>query len=206
MTFNAIDVETANEDPSSICQIGIVRFYESKIKKQISILVNPEQQFNSFNTVLHRISEDTIRNSKTIAQVQAEIRRLLEGKVLVSHTPFDQIALDKAMERYGLDPIGATWLDSAAVARHAWPEQYRSRGWGLATVAGNLGITFQHHNAMEDARTAGEIVLHACRHTGLDIDGWLDRTNPDPDDCRRRKRPTTCHTPYQDGTDSHERA
>ena len=149
------DVETANEDPSSICQIGIVRFYESKIKKQLSILVNPEQQFNSFNTVLHRISEDTIRNSKTIPQVQAEIRHLLEGKVLVSHTPFDQIALDKAMERYGLDPVRATWLDSAAVARHAWPEQYRRRGWGLATVAGNRSESSRKQSSSIRPRRSG---------------------------------------------------
>ena len=45
----------------------------------------------------------------------------------------------------------------------------------MATVAGDLGITFQHHNAVEDARASGEIVLRACQHTGLDIDGWLER-------------------------------
>ena len=39
-----------------------------------------------------------------------------------------------------------------------------------------LGISFRHHDAMEDARAAGEIVLHACRHTGLSIDDWVART------------------------------
>ena len=174
-TFNAIDVETANADPSSICQIGIVRVRASAIKDQVSFLVNPEQRFNPENVRLHGIDDDAVRDSATVPQVAAQLRRLLEGKVLVSHSAFDQIALGGAMDRYGLEPIRATWLDSAMVARRAWPEKYRRRGWGLATVAGDLGITFQHHNAVEDARASGEIVLRACQHTGLDIDGWLER-------------------------------
>ena len=56
------------------------------------------------------------------------------------------------------------------------PDRYRRRGWSLAAIAGNLGITFQHHDAVEDARASGEIVLRAFQHTGLDIDGWMGRS------------------------------
>ena len=126
--------------------------------------------------VYPRISEATVRDSETLPQVYARLRHLLEGAVLVSHTTFDKVALDGAMDRYGLEPIEAIWLDSAAIARHAWPDRYRRRGWSLAAVAGNLGITFQHHDAVEDARASGEIVLRAFQHTGLDIDGWMGRS------------------------------
>ena len=78
-----------------------------------------------------------------------------------------------ATDKYGLEPIQADWLDSASIARRAWPERYRQRGWRLANIAADLGIAFRHHDAVEDARAAAEIVLRACRHTGLDIDGWL---------------------------------
>ena len=96
-TFNAIDVETANADPSSICQIGIVRVRASAIKDQVSFLVNPEQRFNPENVRLHGIDDDAVRDSATVPQVAAQLRRLLEGKVLVSHSAFDQIALGGAM-------------------------------------------------------------------------------------------------------------
>ena len=175
LTFNAIDVETANADPSSICQIGIVQFCDGKIREQLSMLINPEQSFNSANVRLHGISEATIRDSEVLPQLYARLRALLEGVVLVSHTGFDPAALDGAMYRYGLEPIHAIWIDSAEIARLAWPESYRRRGWSLAAIASDLGITFQHHDAVEDARASGEIVLHACRHTGLDIDGWLKK-------------------------------
>ena len=173
LTFNAIDVETANADPASICQIGVVCVRGGETVESHSILVNPEVRFNPSNTRLHGIDEDTVKESQTMPQIQARLRHLIEGMVLVSHTPFDRVALGRAMNRYGFDAIRATWLDSAAIARSAWPERYRRTGWSLANVAGDLGIAFRHHDAVEDARAASDIVLHACLHTGLDIDGWL---------------------------------
>ena len=173
LTFNVIDVETANADHSSICQIGIVCIKAGKIEDSLSIFVNPELQFNSFNVNLHGIDQNTVRHSKPLPQIQAMLREILEGNVLVSHTPFDRVALNRAMDKYGLDTIRTTWVDSAMIARRAWPEKYRLRGWSLARIAGDLGIEFRHHDAVEDARAAGQIVLHACHHTGLDIDEWL---------------------------------
>ncbi len=172
LTFNAIDVETANSDPSSICQIGIVSVRDGEIKRQLSVLVNPETKFNEFNVRLHGIDHHAVTGSFSLPRLEARLRRMLEGRVLVSHTSFDRRAMDGAMERYGLRPLCARWLDSAMVARRAWPRKYRSH-WNLAAIAGDLGIVFRHHDAAEDARAAGEIVLRACLDTGLDIDGWL---------------------------------
>ena len=172
LTFNAIDVETANSDPSSICQIGIVRVLDGVIKDQLSVLVNPEAQFNAFNVRLHGIDHEAVKDSEVLPHLDAWLRRMLEGTVLVSHTGFDRRAMDGALERYGLKPLRARWLDSAMVARRAWPRRYKHR-WNLAAIAGDLGIAFRHHDALEDAKVAGEIVLYACRQTGLDIDGWL---------------------------------
>lgn len=172
LTFNAVDVETANADLASICQVGIVRIRGGKVKEQLSFLVNPEAPFSPVNVGIHGIEEATVRNSQTLPQMEDQLRVLLEETVLVSHTAFDRVAFNGAMRRYGLRPIRATWLDSAKIARRTWPERYGQRGWGLAVIAGDLGIAFRHHNAAEDARAAAEIVLHACRHTGRDIDSW----------------------------------
>ena len=174
LTFNAIDVETANADPSSICQIGIVHVRNGRIQDRLSILINPEERFNSANVRLHGINEEAVKDSLAFPRIYGELYRRLAGVTLVSHTGFDRVALEGAADKYGLDPLPVTWLDSAMVARRAWPRKYRSR-WGLATIAADLGITFKHHDAVDDARAAAEIVLYACRHTGLDIEGWIGR-------------------------------
>lgn len=173
LTFTAIDVETANSNPASICQIGVVCFRDGGIVDQWSIRLNPEQQFSPSNVKIHGISQDMVQDCENLPKVYHELRRGLDGTVLVSHTPFDRFALDRAAEKYGLEPIRPQWLDSAVIARAAWPAKYRKRRWGLAHIARDLQIVFKHHDAVEDARAAGEIVLRACRHIGLGVDEWL---------------------------------
>ena len=68
-----------------------------------------------------------------------------------------------------------TWLDSAKFARRAWPDRYGRRGYGLKNVARDLDIAFRHHDALEDARAAAEIVLRVSSAAEMDIEGWLRR-------------------------------
>ena len=173
LTFNAIDVETANADPASICQIGVVQVRDGMIRNQWTTLVNPEAPFRAFNVHIHGINEETVRHSPTIPDVHAELSRQIGGSILVSHTSFDRTALDGAMRKYGLPQIQAAWLDSAMVARRAWSQQRANGGWSLAAMAAMLGIEFQHHVAVEDARVAAEIVLRACKREGMSAEDWL---------------------------------
>ena len=175
LTFNAIDVETANADRASICQIGLVHVQDGKIQDQWKTLINPEDWFDPWNIEIHGIDEAAVSGSPTLPEARDELRRRLRGSVLVSHTAFDRVAFERAMTKYDLEQLQVTWLDSAKIARRAWPDEYGVRGWGLKNIAKDFDITFQHHDALEDARAAAEIVLHACDAAKLDIDGWLRR-------------------------------
>ena len=75
--------------------------------------------------------------------------------------------------KYGLAMPQVRWLDSGRIARAAWPERYGRDGWNLKKIAEDLGISFQHHEAVDDARVSAEIVLRACSDTGLGLDEWL---------------------------------
>ena len=172
-TFKSVDVETANADPSSICEIGIVHVNQGVFVSQWSTLINPCVPFNADNVAIHGIREETVQSSPTLPNSYAELSQRLTGGIIVSHTDFDRMALAAAARKHGLQPIRATWLDSALVARRAWPHRYGTRGWSLAAVAARLGIQFQHHVAVEDARAAAEIVLRACDRKQLSIEDWL---------------------------------
>jgi DNA polymerase-3 subunit epsilon len=58
--------------------------------------------------------------------------------------------------------------------RRTWKEFSRS-GYGLSSVCDAIGYTFNHHDALEDAKAAGNILLAAMARTGLSLDGWLTR-------------------------------
>ena len=177
LTFNSIDVETANANRASICSIGIVHVRDGEIQDQWQTLINPEDWFDPWNVKIHGINKGDVENSPTLPEVRGELRSRLRGSVLVSHTSFDRVAFERAMTRYNLEQLQVTWLDSAKIARRAWPEKYGRSGYGLASVASDLGISFHHHDALEDARAAAEITLAACTATKQDIEWWLRRVD-----------------------------
>ena len=177
LTFNSIDVETANADRASICQIGIVHVRDGEVEDQWQTLVDPEDWFDPWNISIHGIDENDVRDSPTLPDLRDQLRSRLRGSVLVSHTSFDRVAFERAMIRYDLEQLQVTWLDSAKIARRAWPDRYGRSGYGLKNIATDLGISFRHHDALEDARAAAEIVLHACATTETDIEGWLRRVD-----------------------------
>ncbi len=109
LTFNSIDVETANADRASICQIGIVHVKDGQINDHWKTLINPEDRFDPWNTSIHRITEADVRNSPALPDVRDELRTRLRGSVLVSHTSFDRVAFERAMKRYDLEQLQTLW-------------------------------------------------------------------------------------------------
>jgi DNA polymerase-3 subunit epsilon len=176
MDFIAIDVETANADLASICQIGIVGFENGSVKESWQSLVNPEDYFDDFNTTIHGIDQNAVKGAPAFPQIYQTVRKALADAVVACHTLFDRAALARAVERYGLEEVEGIWLDTARVVRRAWPE-FTQRGYGLANVCAKLDIAFAHHNAEEDARAAGEILARAIAETGLTVREWVERAS-----------------------------
>lgn len=174
MKFTALDVETANADLASICQLGIVAFEAGEIRERWESLVNPEDEFDGMNVSIHGITEEKVKGAPTFPQVCEEVRGRLAGRVVVTHTHFDVTAVSRVCEKYSLAPMGCQWLDTAKVVRRAWPE-FAREGYGLKPVAKKLGIVFDHHNAAEDARAAGEILARAIKDTGVPLEDWFER-------------------------------
>jgi len=171
--FAAVDVECANADLASICQIGIATVKAGKIVNTWSQYIDPQDYFDPMNIRIHGIDEITVIGSPTFHKAFAELDERLP-RIVVSHSLFDRASITRAAERCGMRFGSREWLDSARIVRRAWPDKYARRGYGLANVAADLGIAFRHHEAGEDARAAAEIMLHACATSGVDIDGWLN--------------------------------
>ena len=174
MRFVAIDVETANPNMSSICQIGLVLFDGGREIRSASVLVDPRTWFDPINVSIHGIDEGTVAGAKSFTEHHDWLRGWTDGETVVCHTHFDRVALIQACEKGRKPNLECIWLDSARVTRRAWP-QFAQRGYGLANVAAHCGIVFQHHDALEDARTAGLILIQAVKETGLGIPEWLAR-------------------------------
>lgn len=173
-TFAALDVETANPDFASICQVGVVTFTDGEITGSWQSLVDPEDDFDAVNVSIHGIDARAVAGAPRFADAISEFAPLLVNKVVATHTAFDRVAVSRAQQKYALDAFPCEWLDTARVCRRAWP-QFARRGYGLRPVAESFGIQFRHHDAVEDARAAGQILIRAMLDTGLGIRDWITR-------------------------------
>lgn len=174
MEFFAIDVETANADYSSICQIGIAEFKDGQVIDTWSTLINPEAYFDPFNTSIHGIREEDVKDAPAFDQIYNELSERITGQITVHHMPFDRIAISRACVEYNLNVLQPRWLDSAKIVRRTW-EQFAYTGYNLANIAEFLKIDFEHHDALEDAIAAAKIVHQACEKTELSVEEWFKR-------------------------------
>ncbi len=160
LTFNVIDVETANSNQATICQIGIVSVVDGSVRDEWATLVDPEDSFSGYLTgKIHGIAEEHILDAPTLPSVWSAMREIVEDQVLISHTHFDRTALDKAADRYYLNKLRVDWRDSLIIARDAWPTMPGKHG--LKNLAARLDIQLRHHDALEDAWAAAVVVLKA---------------------------------------------
>lgn len=176
MRFISLDVETANADMASICQIGAARFVDGQIAAEWKTYIDPKDYFNPVNVSIHGINEDAIRGAPVFKTAAPLLSEFVGGDIVVTHTHFDRVAIHQSARRFGIPAPNWLWLDSARVARRAWPE-VSSSGYGLASVCNMIGYSFQHHDALEDAKAAGHVLVRAVADTGIDLDGWLERVH-----------------------------
>ncbi len=159
---------------ASICQIGIAKYSEGRLVEEWSSLIDPEDYFDCINVDIHGITEEAVKGSPTFPQVIEILAHFLENTICVCHTHFDRVSVGRAFAKYNLKEIEVVWLDSARVARRTW-EDCAWRGYGLASVCEMIGYKFRHHDALEDAKASGQVLLAAIEKSGLDIEAWLRR-------------------------------
>lgn len=174
MRFVALDVETANPDMASICQVGIVHFENGHVIDSWSSLVNPKDEFDEMNVSIHGITAKDVCHAPDFKQVSTEIHRRVTGQIVAIHTSFDRVAISRACLRHEAPNLDCQWLNTASVARRTWPD-VAQKGYGLSALTKRFNINFEHHNAVEDARAAGLILLRAIEDSSVDLTAWLDR-------------------------------
>ncbi len=190
--FVALDVETANADFGSICSIGLVHFKQGVVFKSLTILVDPEDDFDALNVGIHGIRPQDVVGKPTMAKVFPIIGSALRDSAIVHHSPFDRTALARAAAKYSASGLPCTWLDSLQVARRSWTAHRENGGYGLANLARLFEIQFQHHDAAEDARCAGLVVMRAIKDTGIPLQSWIDEIGYESSaagNMLRKKRP-----------------
>ena len=88
-TFTAIDFETAQGYRWSICQVGLVRVENGVITKELTLLVQPPDNYywGKF-TQIHGISGADTAHAPTFEQVWPSLAPFIENELVVAHNGF----------------------------------------------------------------------------------------------------------------------
>lgn len=157
--FAAIDFETANQHPSSVCSIGVVVVRDGSIQDRFYELIRPTPNFYTYwNTRIHGLSVSDTATADTFPKVWARATHFIADLPLIAHnSPFDEGCLRAAHLHYEIPYPDYDFLCTCRLARRAFPHLPNHK---LHTVAAHVGFDLQnHHHALADAEACAAIAL-----------------------------------------------
>jgi len=158
--FAAIDFETANEQPSSVCSVGVVIVRNGEIVQRFYSLIHPVPDYYQwFCQRVHGLSGVDTDDAPCFPQVWEKIAPSLEGLPLVAHNArFDEYCLKSVHLAYRMDYPDYRFVDTLAASRRHFGCQLPNHQ--LQTVAAACGYDLVHHHyALADAEACAYIAL-----------------------------------------------
>jgi len=167
LSFVGFDVETANADVGSICQIGVVRVVDGVEVAAESWLCTPPpglSEFQAANIAVHGITPEMVADQPGFAERLPALLEFIGDLPVIAHNAqFDMMALRRACLAAELPVPELTFGCSLVLSRAARLGLPDHR---LPTVAAGLGVPLdRHHDATEDARAAAGIVVELARRS-----------------------------------------
>jgi len=159
MKLCGLDFETANNCSGSICAVGAALLEDGVVLERREYLVKPHKSLDyisKFCRDIHGISYEDLRESPEFSEVWQSVKTMLTSAdcVVIHNAPFDLRHLHKVLSLYSLPSVSFDYVCSLQLCRYHFPDL---TSHGLADMAEHFGITFQHHDALEDAETCSKI-------------------------------------------------
>lgn len=158
--FAAIDFETANEQPSSVCSVGVVIVRDGEIVDSFYSLIHPEPEYYQwFCKRVHGLSENDTEDAPVFPSVWEKIAPKIEGLPLVAHNSrFDEGCLKAVHRVYRMDYPDYEFHDTLAASRRHYGCSLPDHK--LHTVAAACGYELlNHHHALADAEACAHIAM-----------------------------------------------
>lgn len=167
MNFVAIDFETATNNYDSACSVAIVEVEDGNIVDTYYTLIKPPKlQFCSKNISIHGITPDMVKGELEFNEVWENLEKRISNKIVVAHNAsFDMKVLRSCLNSFGLSTPNFKYACTVRMARNAWPNLSNHK---LNTVGKYLQITFNHHHALDDAKTCAAIPLTIAKQIGAE--------------------------------------
>ena len=157
--FAAIDFETANQNGSSVCAVGVVLVMNGEITDRFYSLIQPEPNYYTYwNTRCHGLTANDTDESPIFPDVWESVQPLIEGLPLVAHNSrFDEGCLKHVFRTYQMDYPDYEFHCTLKASRKEYPKLENHQ---LHTVSRHCGYEMRnHHEALDDAYACAIIAI-----------------------------------------------
>lgn len=168
--FVAIDFETANRNRASACSVGLAKVENGVVTETFYRLIDPEDYFDPFNTMLHGISEKDVVSASNYITVIDEIKQFVGNLPLVAHyAPFDMGVIRDSNDRYNITNINMEYFDSYYLSK----QYIKAISYKLNYLCSLLNIPLEHHDALSDSIACAKLILFLCNDNNFSSIGEL---------------------------------
>lgn len=156
-TYCVLDLETTGFSPltEKITEIGIMKVKDGEVLEEFSQFVNPEKPIPQRVVDITHITDDMVKDAKTIDEIFPEVLDFIKDTVLVAHNAeFDVGFLKHNAKVLGYD-FDFTYVDTLSLAQDLFPD---FKTYKLGRIAKNLGIKVEvAHRALDDVDTTVKV-------------------------------------------------
>lgn len=161
-SFIALDFETANGNPASICSVGMVKVIDNMMTETFYTLVNPETYFSASNIQVHGIHADDVQDAPTFKHVYPYMLDFIGELPVVAHfAQFDMKVLHASINKYHFDMPKLPYFCSVIMAR----DTIKNHSYSLKNMMAYYKLDFHgHHHALNDAKACAMITVRLLKH------------------------------------------
>lgn len=176
LDFIVIDFETANWQRNSAIQVGLVRFVGGQEVDSMVALIKPPTTYfvEEWTKTIHGLCYEDVKDAPYFDEVWTNevmpfINKTPNLPLVAHNATFDMSVIKGCCEYYGLDIPNIKYFDSLAIAKKVWPDVSHK----LTSLGEQFNIQYRAHDALEDSRTCGKIVLIAAEEKNCNSVGLL---------------------------------
>ena len=177
MDFVTIDFETSTYSQNSACSIGLVKYQNGKaIDSYYSLIRPPRLYIRPDFTDIHGLTVDDVKDAPKFNEIwESCILPFIEDYPLAAHNAiFDKGVLKGVLEHYEIEVPKLSFFCSCELSRRTWRNL---KSHALTALAKNFKIVYEAHNALDDAKTCGKIILLAAeKHSSKSVKELLSKT------------------------------
>ena len=161
--ITVFDIEVLNQDPASVCAIGIVELLDQQVISTYYSLVKPRNlSYDVYRYKVHKIKTKSLLKERPFQDVWKDIHHYFENTIVVSHDIQGDMMNLRAVLKQNHISYPHLYMSCTNVLAHlVYPDLHK---YNVKELSQMIGFEFQAHHALDDAKACAQILIEMLKY------------------------------------------